>query len=241
MGGARPASAADTTAFVRAGNHPLVGPNEELFGDRFPPMSDAYDSTMRHAVMGLMRRKGFGDFARPDGTYAGVSGPSYETGAESRMLHMMGGDAVGMSTVPEVVAARHAGMRVFGLSLITNMVVMPGSNAQVASHQEVLQAVKTREPCVRGARPPPSPRLGPHPTPPPAPRHSCPPHPSQIKDLVIDIVELLQDEEQLNAAASQERSTRRMHEALRTAAGVAAVAGAAGVALALASRFIQRR
>lgn len=130
------------------GFNPLVGHNDSRVGPRFPPMSDAYDPALRALVVSCAEELGF-DFVRNGGVYACVSGPSYETGAESAFLHRVGADAVGMSTAPEVVAARHAGVRVLCMSLITNMAVMPGSDGPVASHQEVLDNVRARTPQVQ--------------------------------------------------------------------------------------------
>ncbi|XP_069735263.1 purine nucleoside phosphorylase [Phaenicophaeus curvirostris] len=99
-----------------AGRNPLVGPNDERFGPRFPSMCGAYDPSLRRlalaAAPAALR-------ARP-GVYCGVGGPSYETPAECRLLRRLGAHAVGMSTVAEAVAARHCGLRLLGLSLITN-------------------------------------------------------------------------------------------------------------------------
>lgn len=132
-----------------AGLHPLKGPNFDEVGPRFLPMSDAYDLELRKL---LFRKKRELNIERPvhEGTYVFVSGPTFETRAESRMLRIMGADAVGMSTVPEVIIARHCGWRVLALSLITNNCVMektPGANEEdpkpmnegIASHQEVLE------------------------------------------------------------------------------------------------------
>ena len=124
------------------GSHPLVGPNEEDFGVRFPPLSDAYDLVLRrraHRVwnaLSLVKVRG----ALKEGVYAFVSGPSYETRAESRMLRILGAVLVGMSTVPEIVTARHAGVRVLALSLVTNKVVteegLRGDDEKVQSMTE---------------------------------------------------------------------------------------------------------
>jgi hypothetical protein len=88
-------------------------------------------------------RLGHSSWFRPGGVYAAVLGPQYETPAESRFLRLVGGDAVGMSTIPEVIAARHAGMKVLGLSLISNKVCMDPRDP-VATHEEVLEAVQSR-------------------------------------------------------------------------------------------------
>jgi purine-nucleoside phosphorylase len=123
------------------GTNPLVGPNEEEFGPRFPDMSAAYDATFialaeqAAAALGINLRKGI---------YVGVPGPSYETPAELRMLARWGADAVGMSTVHEVIAARHAGMRVLGLSAITDMAT--GEVVSPVTHEEVLATARRIEP-----------------------------------------------------------------------------------------------
>ncbi|GES63316.1 purine nucleoside phosphorylase [Aspergillus terreus] len=109
-----------------AGNHPLRGLNDEEFGPRFPPLSDAYDLELRRHV-----HKAWKTVVDPlskrrlhEGVYAYVGGPSYETRAECRMLRQLGADVVGMSTVPEIVVARHCGIRVLALSLVTNNAVL---------------------------------------------------------------------------------------------------------------------
>lgn len=116
-----------------SGANPLLGPNDDDIGPRFPPLSDAYDLGLRRRAHSLWKEM---HASQPldamtsaprrvhEGVYAFVSGPSFETRAEARMLRLLGADVVGMSTVPEVVVARHAGMRVLAASLVTNMVVM---------------------------------------------------------------------------------------------------------------------
>ncbi|NXH52117.1 PNPH phosphorylase, partial [Rhabdornis inornatus] len=99
-----------------AGRSPLVGPNDERFGPRFPGMTDAYDPGLRRLALALAPK----ELRACPGVYVGVGGPSYETPAECRFLRRIGADAVGMSTVSEASAARHLGLRVLGLSLITN-------------------------------------------------------------------------------------------------------------------------
>eukprot|EP00519_Triparma_laevis_P010996 CAMPEP_0182520020 /NCGR_PEP_ID=MMETSP1321-20130603/45401_1 /TAXON_ID=91990 /ORGANISM="Bolidomonas sp., Strain RCC1657" /LENGTH=324 /DNA_ID=CAMNT_0024728021 /DNA_START=432 /DNA_END=1406 /DNA_ORIENTATION=- len=127
------------------GKNCLVGHNDAELGPRFPPMSNAYDEKLSGIVYSAAEALGFTDFVRPSGTYCFVSGPMYETMAEAKFLRSVGGDAVGMSTVPEVVAAHHCGIKVICLSLITNKVVMPGdSDTEAASHAEVLEAVQKR-------------------------------------------------------------------------------------------------
>lgn len=132
-----------------AGLHPLKGPNFDELGPRFLPLSDAYDLALRKL---LFRKWKELNIERPlrEGIYMFVSGPTFETRAESRMIRMLGGDAVGMSTVPEVIVARHCGWKVLALSLITNKCVTdyPASALDdnptslkegIASHQEVLE------------------------------------------------------------------------------------------------------
>lgn len=109
------------------GFHPLLGPNAEDFGVRFPPMSDAYDISLRQLAHRSWRDlRDLNPSARRmhEGVYAFVAGPSYETRAECRMLRQMGADVVGMSTVPEILVARHSGMRVLAFSLVTNKAVL---------------------------------------------------------------------------------------------------------------------
>ena len=111
------------------GFHPLLGPNSEEFGTRFPPLSDAYDISLRqlaHRSWRDVRSQDAAPSSRQmhEGVYAFVAGPSYETRAECRMLRNLGADLVGMSTVPEIIVARHSGMRVLALSLVTNTAVL---------------------------------------------------------------------------------------------------------------------
>ncbi|XP_043914174.1 purine nucleoside phosphorylase isoform X2 [Protopterus annectens] len=124
-----------------AGNNPLCGPNESRFGERFPCMSDAYDRDLRKMALDLGNELGFSSVLH-EGIYCGVGGPSFETIAECRMLSAMGGDTVGMSTVQEVIVARHCGLRVFALSLVTNKVVMDYDSEERANHEEVLETGK---------------------------------------------------------------------------------------------------
>jgi purine-nucleoside phosphorylase len=127
-----------------AGKHPLVGLNDDTFGGpRFLPVSDAYDPALRQLVVESAAELGL-DFVHRGGCYCFVSGPAYESAGESRMLLQLGGDSVGMSTVPEIIVARHCGMKVLGLSLITNSVRLPGDEGPAASHEEVLETVAMR-------------------------------------------------------------------------------------------------
>ncbi|MDR7556440.1 MAG: purine-nucleoside phosphorylase [Armatimonadota bacterium] len=118
------------------GTNPLVGPNEDAFGPRFPDMAAAYDPALLAAMRAAAAEAGI---ALRDGIYLAVLGPSYETPAEVRMMRGWGADAVGMSTVPEVIAARHAGMRVVGLSVIAN--VAAGTAPTGPAHEDVLAVV----------------------------------------------------------------------------------------------------
>lgn len=126
-----------------AGNHPLRGINDDEVGPRFPAVSDAYDEGLQKIVAACARELSLGRILRQDGTYCFVSGPAYESRSESRFLRSIGGDSVGMSTVPEVLAAKHCGMKVLGLSLITNKVVMDRSQTMHATHTEVLENVQS--------------------------------------------------------------------------------------------------
>ncbi|KAK5860354.1 hypothetical protein PBY51_021839 [Eleginops maclovinus] len=126
-----------------AGNNPLAGPNDDRFGIRFPCMSDAYDRKLRQMALDVASELGYNDFFR-EGVYCVVGGPSFETIAECRMLHRLGADAVGMSTAHEVIVARHAGMRCFALSLISNRAVMDYDSQEKANHEEVLETGRQR-------------------------------------------------------------------------------------------------
>ena len=114
------------------GVNPLSGPNDEALGPRFPDMSDAYSEEYREIakLMGVEL-----DLSLPEGVYAAVPGPSYETPAEIRYLRAIGADLVGMSTVPETIAANHMGMKVLGISCVTNMAA--GVLQQKLEHSEV--------------------------------------------------------------------------------------------------------
>ncbi len=119
------------------GVNPLSGPNEERFGQRFPDMSVAYDRRFREMTVGEGNRLGIG---MHEGVYAALSGPSYETPAEIRYLRTIGADLVGMSTVPEVIAARHSGLRVLGISCVTNAAA--GILDKALDHREVLETAE---------------------------------------------------------------------------------------------------
>ncbi|XP_077154237.1 purine nucleoside phosphorylase isoform X2 [Ranitomeya variabilis] len=124
-----------------AGQNPLIGPNEDRFGPRFPPMSDAYDKDLRKLALAVGQELGFSEKMR-EGVYCSLGGPNFETIAECKFLSSLGADAVGMSTVPEVIVARHCGLKVLGISLITNKAVMDYNSEVTANHEEVLQAGK---------------------------------------------------------------------------------------------------
>jgi purine-nucleoside phosphorylase len=114
------------------GQNPLRGHNDTRFGPRFPDMTDAYNVDLRNQAMEIAQKV---NVSLHTGVYSGLSGPTYETPAEIRMLRRLGGDAVGMSTVPEVIVANHSGMRVLGISCITNMAA--GISAHKLNHEEV--------------------------------------------------------------------------------------------------------
>jgi purine-nucleoside phosphorylase len=125
------------------GWNPLMGPNIDELGPRFPDMSQAYD----RALMDVARTAAqAGNVTLREGVYCGLSGPSFEGPADLRFLRMVGVDAVGMSTVPEVIVARHGGLRVLGLSGISNKANLDGST--VTTHEEVLEAGKVIAPKV---------------------------------------------------------------------------------------------
>ncbi|XP_044028064.1 purine nucleoside phosphorylase 4a isoform X2 [Siniperca chuatsi] len=119
------------------GLHPLIGPNDDKFGPRFPAMSGCYDKGLCSLAMEIGKQLGEARDLQ-EGVYAMVSGPNFETIAEARLLHLVGVDAVGMSTAPEVVVATHCGLRVFGLSLITNKVVKSYEDTEIVNHEGVL-------------------------------------------------------------------------------------------------------
>jgi purine-nucleoside phosphorylase len=125
------------------GANPLMGPNIDELGPRFPDMSQAYN----RALMDVARKAAEkSDVALREGVYCGLSGPSFESPADLRFLHMAGADAVGMSTVPEVIVAHHGGMRVLGFSGISNKANLDGST--ITTHEEVIEAGKIITPKV---------------------------------------------------------------------------------------------
>jgi purine-nucleoside phosphorylase len=116
------------------GANPLRGPNDERFGPRFPDMSEVYSRELQELVIDEARHLGV---TLRRGIYAGLAGPNYETPAEIHMLRAFGADAVGMSTVPEAIVARQMGLKVLGISCITNMAA--GINEQPINHEEVME------------------------------------------------------------------------------------------------------
>ncbi len=119
------------------GTNPLIGPNLEEMGTRFPDMSEAYSKKHQTLAQSIADKLGI---SLQTGVYVGNTGPSYETPAEVRMLRILGGDAVGMSTVPEVIVAKHCEMNVLGLSCISNMAA--GILDQPLHHDEVIETTE---------------------------------------------------------------------------------------------------
>jgi purine-nucleoside phosphorylase len=119
------------------GINPLRGANDERLGPRFPDMSGVYDGKFQDSIAAAQKEIGL---AAKRGVYLALSGPSYETPAEIRMLATLGADAVGMSTVPEAICARHMGLRVAGISCVTNLAA--GISAQPLSHKEVTETAE---------------------------------------------------------------------------------------------------
>lgn len=119
------------------GTNPLIGPNDDKFGPRFPDLTQAYDLDYQKLVKDVATDL---NLSLQEGVYYGTTGPTYETPAEVRMIQTVGGDAVGMSTVPEVIVARHAGIRVVGISCISNLAAGMGEEL---NHEDVI-AVTTK-------------------------------------------------------------------------------------------------
>lgn len=124
--------------------HPLRGKNNEFLGPRFPDMKHLYDLKMIEIGMQIARKN---KLRCTTGVYVGVQGPTFETQAEYKMFHIMGGDAVGMSTVPEVIVARHAGIAVFGISVIAD-IGYPPERMEAITHDIVLQKAREAEPIM---------------------------------------------------------------------------------------------
>ncbi len=125
------------------GTNPLLGPNMNEFGPRFPDMSESYSKRLMKLAFDIA---GQNNISLKQGVYVGTSGPTFETPAEYKMFRVLGGDAVGMSTVPEVIVARHMGMECFGISIITDSGV-PGEIVEV-SHEEVQKVAAAAEPLM---------------------------------------------------------------------------------------------
>jgi purine-nucleoside phosphorylase len=121
------------------GHNPLIGPNDDTLGPRFPGMAGTYDRTLRTLTRQIASDK---NIPMQEGVYVCLSGPTFETPAEVRMMRIIGGDAVGMSTVHEVIVARHMGMRVLAFSSITNAGIDAIDTDFDASHEEVLEVGK---------------------------------------------------------------------------------------------------
>ena len=126
-----------------AGANPLMGPNIDELGPRFPDMSRSYDPDLMAAARKVASEN---EMTIREGVYVGLSGPSFETPADLRFLRMAGADAVGMSTVPEVIVARHGGMRVLGFSGISNKANLDGST--ITTHEEVIEAGRVITPKI---------------------------------------------------------------------------------------------
>jgi purine-nucleoside phosphorylase len=121
--------------------NPLLGKNETELGPRFPDMSEPYSKELMKKAKQIAEHM---NIKVSKGVYVGVTGPTFETRAEYKMLHMLGGDAVGMSTVQEVIVARHSGLQVFAMSVITDIGIRDEDN--MITHEEVLRAAKEAEP-----------------------------------------------------------------------------------------------
>jgi purine-nucleoside phosphorylase len=121
--------------------NPLLGKNDERFGPRFPDMSEPYKKELIQRARNIAQQH---NIQLREGVYFGVTGPTFETRAEYKMIHVLGGDAVGMSTVQEVIAAVHIGMDVFAMSVITDLGIREEEN--IITHEEVLEAAKNAEP-----------------------------------------------------------------------------------------------
>ncbi len=121
--------------------NPLIGKNEESLGPRFPDMSEPYSHSLINEAKKIAAEL---NIPVQKGVYYAVTGPTFETRAEYKMIHILGGDAVGMSTVPEVMVAKHAGLDVFAISIITDIGIRDGDN--IITHEEVLEAAHAAEP-----------------------------------------------------------------------------------------------
>jgi purine-nucleoside phosphorylase len=122
-------------------HNPLIGPNDSELGPRFPDMTEPYSLDLIKKAKEIAGRLGH---KVHEGVYCGVTGPTFETRSEYKLLHILGGDAVGMSTVQEVIVARHMGLPVFAMSVITDLGIREEDN--IITHQEVLEAAAAAEP-----------------------------------------------------------------------------------------------
>lgn len=127
-----------------AGDSPLKGFNDNKFGPRFPAMNNAYDKDLRKKIKAVASEMNLDPFIR-EGVYVMLGGPTYETVAELKMLEIIGVDAVGMSTVQEVIVARHCNMKVFAFSLITNKCITEYETDDMANHAEVIEVANNRK------------------------------------------------------------------------------------------------
>lgn len=123
------------------GSNPLLGPNLEEFGPRFPDMSEAYDRDLVELLQKVAADKGI---KVHKGVYGAISGPPYETKAELRMMIKLGFDTVGMSTIPEVITAKHCGLKVAGISCVTDMAIPDSMTAP--SHEEIVKVAEEAKP-----------------------------------------------------------------------------------------------
>lgn len=121
--------------------NPLIGKNIEEFGPRFPDMSEPYKKSLIHKAKVIAAKN---DYDIKEGVYVSVTGPTFETRAEYQLIHVIGADVVGMSTVQENIAATHMGMSVFAISVVTDLGIRADDN--IITHEEVLQAAKEAEP-----------------------------------------------------------------------------------------------
>jgi purine-nucleoside phosphorylase len=124
--------------------HPLRGKNDERFGPRFVNMSEPYSKSLRNKAKGIASLFGID---LKEGIYLGLQGPTFETLAEYKMVKILGADCVGMSTVPEVIVARHMHLDCLGISVVTD--IGDEENIKQVNHQEVIEAAKKAEPVVR--------------------------------------------------------------------------------------------
>lgn len=135
----------DTIGLIgMAGNNPLRGPNLDEFGTRFPDMSQMFDRQLMEVTRKQAQKL---NITLREGVYVGLAGPSFESPADLRFLHFAGADAVGMSTVPETIVARHGGVRVLGFSGVTNKANLDGST--ITTHEEVLEAASVIVPRLK--------------------------------------------------------------------------------------------